>query len=145
MDYISGAGLSITLVASVTFPNGITLTQFADDTDPLDFPDATIAEYGIGLNGHMVIWQKAIPLQINLSIIPSSTDDANLSILWEANRQKKNSNSVKDVISMSVNYPDGTVKSLVSGAILTGAPIKSVQQNGRYKTKTFGFIFENQN
>ena len=42
---ISGIGLQIQLVSTVTFPNGgFIITQFADDTDPLDVPSMQIGD-----------------------------------------------------------------------------------------------------
>ena len=41
---ISSTGLTVTLIASTTYPSGITITQFADDGDSFDFPELTIAE-----------------------------------------------------------------------------------------------------
>lgn len=143
MDYISAAGFFITLVADKTFPAGIILRKFADDSDPFDFPDITVAEYGIGLNGDMVVWQKAVPLPIDLNVLPNTDEEKNLSVLLEANRQKKGKNSAKDVITITANYPDGTVKTLQSGAILVGSPMQSIASNGRMKTKHYGFVFEN--
>ena len=49
MQDVSGTGLSLRVIASKTYPVGILCTAFADDTDPLDFPEQTITEFGMGL------------------------------------------------------------------------------------------------
>ena len=69
---VSGTGLSINVIASNTYPQGILCTAFADDTDPLDFPEVTIAEYGMGLNGDLITWSSPQPLQL---LLPESPMD----------------------------------------------------------------------
>ena len=78
-----------------------------------------------------------------MNVLPNTDEEKNLSILLEANRQKKGKNSAKDVITITANYPDGTVKTLQSGAILVGSPMQSIASNGRMKSKHYGFVFEN--
>ncbi len=143
-ENISGFGLSIVVVASVTFPAGFTITQFADDTDPLDTPSINIAETSMGLNGDMVIWAKATPIDLSIAVVPNGTDDTNLAILFEANRVAKGKRGAADSITLTAVYPDGKVKVLQQGAIISGSPMKGVASAGRMKTRQYGFRFENQ-
>lgn len=144
MEDISGFGLRVVVTASTTFPAGFQISQFADDTDPFDFPELTIADTGMGLNGDLVTWAKAVPIDIRLSVIPNGADDVNLGILFEANRVAKGKAGSADVIRLSAVYPDGTVKVFSPGRIITGVPANAVQTSGRFKSKTYSFRFENQ-
>jgi hypothetical protein len=143
MNDISGFGLQVQIVASNTFPAGITLTQFADDSDPLDVPSLQIADKAMGLNGDLIVWSKANPLAATINVIPDSDDDVNLNILFEANRVGRGKVSAQDVITMTIIYPDGSVKTLTQGKPTDFMPARSVASAGRQKTRPYVFAFEN--
>lgn len=140
---ISGFGLRARLVASVTFPRGIDLTQFADDADPLDAPSQQIRDKAMGLNGDLLTWSKANPILATLNVVPNSDDDKNLAVLFEANRVGKGKQGARDVITLTLIYPDTSSVTLNSGAITDGMPTNSVASAGRLKTKAYAFAFEN--
>lgn len=140
---ISGFGLKARLVASVTFPNGIDLTQFADDADPLDAPSQQIRDKAMGLNGDLLTWSKANPIIATLNVVPNSDDDQNLAVLFEANRVGKGKQGARDEITLTLIYPDTTSVTLNGGAITDGMPTNSVASAGRLKTKAYAFAFEN--
>jgi hypothetical protein len=142
MKDISGFGLRVRVVASVTFPAGFTVSQFADDADPFDFPSLQVGDNAMGVNGDLVVWSKANPVKPTLNVIPGSEDDKNLAILLEANRVAKGKFSARDTVTMTALYPDGTQKTLSSGAITDGAPGNSVSNAGRLKSKSYAFAFE---
>lgn len=143
MQDISGFGLQVRVVASVTFPAGITITQFADDSDPLDQPSVQIKDKAMGLNGDALFWAKANPILATLNVIAGSSDDINLGILFENNRVGRGKNSVQDEVTMMISYPDGSTQSLINGAMTDGMPGNSVASAGRLKSKPYIFAFEN--
>src|SRR5574343_1608278 len=112
MNNISGFGLQIQVIASVTFPSGFTLTQFADDADPFDLPSIQIADKAMGLNGDLVVWSKANPIPVTVNVIPGSDDDKNLAILYDANRVGRGKVSARDEITLVGIYPDGSTITL---------------------------------
>jgi hypothetical protein len=142
MQDVSGFGLRLTLRASVTFPAGITLTQFADDADPFDAPTQQIADKAMGLNGDLITWSKANPLIAGIAVIPKTDDDRNLEVLWEANRAGKGKSSARDVITIAAIFPDGSSALYTQGRLTDGPPANSVASAGRLKTKTYMFAFE---
>lgn len=79
MEDISGFGGQMVLIASTTFPAGITISQWADDVDPLDVPDMEIAQTGFGVNGTMVSWSRATGIDVAIAVVPNGNDDRNLS------------------------------------------------------------------
>jgi len=143
MQNISGFGLSINIVASKTFPVGLYIDQFADDTDPTDLTNLQIADKAMGLNGDLIIWSKPNPIIINVSVIPGSFADINLAILLEANRVGRGKIGARDVLIMNVNYPAGNFIILQNGAITDGPVASSVASSARLKSKTYSFCFEN--
>lgn len=144
MQNVSGYGLRVRLVASATFPAGITLTQFADDADPFDTPAVQVADKAMGLNGDLIVWATANPLTAVLNMIPGTADDRNLEILLEANRVGRGKFPANDVITLTAIYPDGSTRMMTPGAITDGIPGKPVGSSGRLKTKPYTFAFENQ-
>ena len=142
MQDITGSGTRINIVASNTFPAGFTVTQLADDTDPLDFASVTIADKAMGLNGDLITWAKAVPLPAVVAVIAGSNDDLNLQILADANRVAYNKVSAHDQITMTVVYPDGSVVTLTGGVITDAQFGKSIAGSQRLKTKTYSFAFQ---
>ena len=98
---ISAFGIRVQIFASVTFPAGITITQFADDGDSLDVPQQQIADKAMGVNGDLITWSKANPLNLTLNIIPASDDDRNMSVMLEANRVARGKRGARDVITLT--------------------------------------------
>lgn len=142
-ENVSGYGLVAALIATTTFPAGVTITQFADNADPADMAAVKIADTALGLNGDLIWWSRAVTLPVVLSVIPGSDDDVNLSILAEANRVGQGKLSAQDDITLALIYPDGT-NITYSGGKLTDAPFgKSVSSEGRLKSKIYTFSFQN--
>ena len=139
---ISGFGLLLRITATNTFPTGFSVSEFSDDSDPFDIPELTIGEAAMGLNGDLITWSKAVPLPINIAVVPNSDADANLQILFEANRVSKGKSSALDVISMTGVYPNGKIVTLTGGKIIAGMFGNSVASAGRFKSKTYKFMFE---
>jgi hypothetical protein len=144
MQNISGNGLQVNLIASVTYPVGILLTQFADDADPLDFPSMQITDKAMGLNGDLIVWTKPQPINVTLNVIAGSFNDQELAILFQANRAGRGKLSARDIINMTVVIPNSAVPLiLTNGAITDGIPANSVASSARLKSKSYVFTFEN--
>jgi hypothetical protein len=143
MPDISGFGLRIQVKASNTFPAGFNVTQFADDVDPFDIPSIQIADKAMGLNGNLITWSVATPIDFTLAAIPGTEDDQNLSVLFEANRVGNGKTSARDEITVTGIYPDGSTLTLSPCVITDGPPGVSVASAGRLKTSAYSFTAEN--
>lgn len=141
--YISGFGLRVRVIASNTFPNGFDVTQFADDADPFDAPSIKIANTAMGLNGELIIFSTAVPINLTLAVVPASDDDKNLAVLFEANRVGKGKSGARDEITITGIYPSGKTVTLSGGCITDGIPTDSIASAGRMKSKPYVFSFEN--
>jgi hypothetical protein len=143
MQDISAFGLQIQLIATSTFPVGFNITEFADDTDPFDVPSLQVADKAMGINGDLIVWSKANPILISISLVPGSLEDILMALLLEANRVGKGKISNADTITMVGEYPNGTIITLLQGRITDGPPGSAVSSAGRLKSKTYQFAFEN--
>jgi hypothetical protein len=139
---VSATGLSLTIKASVTFPQGFTFTEFADDADGWDAPAIDIATTAMNLNGDLVVFSSPVPLVRTVNAIPGSPGQRNLAIIYEANRVAKGKRSARDIITVVANYPDGSTETLSRGKMTNGMPGKSVAPAGRIKTNAYTFAFE---
>ena len=143
MTVVSGFGAVVTIRASNTFPVGFVITEFADDADPIDIPSLQTGESSMGLNGDLITWSKANPIKASISVVPNSVDDINLSILFEANRVGKGKQGAQDIITLNIVYPSRNFINLTNGIITDGMPGNSISTEGRLKSKTYSFSFEN--
>lgn len=147
MQNITANGLTVIVSALPSFPN-LVLTQWADDADPLDIPEIEINGSAMSINGDLVTWSTPKPIQISLSVIPGSTDDKNLAILFGLNRAGKFKPSANDLINMTFMY-NGTLAGigrravLVNGRCVSYSPGTGASSSGRKKSKTYSFVFEN--
>jgi tail fiber protein gp32 len=140
---ISGFGLRVYLIASNTLPTGVSLTQFADDSDPLDVPSLQIADSAMGLNGDLITWSKANPIKATLNLIASGEDDTTMGLIFEANRVGRGKTGARDLITITVIYPDNRFITLTKGVITDGVPGNAVASAGRLKSKPYVLSFEN--
>lgn len=80
-----------------------------------------------------------------MNIIATSDDDINMEALLEANRVGKGKRGARDIITLTLNYPNGSIVTLSKGIIIVGSIIPGVQQSGRMKTRQYRFRFERVN
>lgn len=138
----AGVGTRGFLRASTTFPIGFSITQFADDADPIDLASIQVADKAIGLNGDLIYWPKASVIAVTLNVIPNSDDDRNLAILAQANRVARGKLVANDVITLAIYYPDGRYAHLTPGVLTDAMFANSIASAARLKTKPYIFAFE---
>jgi hypothetical protein len=143
MENISGFGTRLTIRASVTFPVGFTVTEFADDADAIDSPSIQIADKASGLNGDLLVWSRANPINVTVNVIPGSEAERNLAILLEANRPGRGKTPALDQVTLTMTLPDGSGTIYNKGAITDGPPSRGPASTGRLKTMAYQFTFEN--
>ena len=142
MFNISGFGLTVSLIASNTFPVGLLLTQWPDDQDAISFSDIEIGDAQMGVDGDMVFWSKAVPIKCTISAIPDSPTDLQLAVLLSANRVGVNKIGARDIIQMAIVQGNNNFGTFTNGGIISGPPFNGVQSSGRMFTKRYTFVFE---
>lgn len=142
MQEVSAFGTRVVIAASITFPQGVEITQFADDADPVGAEPVPIKDKAVGLNGDLITWSTPAPVGLTIGVIPGSDDAKNLTTLARNNRASKGRRPVRDVIQATVIFPDGTTQTYKNG-VITDAPLSDgAQQSGRLRTPVFTFAFE---
>ena len=96
----------------------------------------------MGLNGDLFHWAKANKLDFSISLMPNTPDDTAMQILAKANRVGKGKSVAKDVITMTVIYPDNSTVTFIGGIMTDSQFGKSSATSGRMKTRTYKFTFE---
>jgi hypothetical protein len=138
---VSAFGTKVQLTASVTFPQGITITQFADDADGLDIPSIQIGDAAKGTNGDLVAWSKAAVENVTLNVIPGGENDKDLMTLYNANKATVGKTPARDEIKLVITHPDGTVDTKEGGTVTDYIPGMPFASSGRNKTKPYAFKF----
>ena len=139
---VSGLGTSVTFLASKTFPTGFNITNYMDDSDPFGFDAVDTAGFAMGMNGNLITWSKATPTTVTLNVIPGSDDDLNLDLVAEMNRAQKGRRPIRDVITITVSYGDGSTYTLSGGKLVNYMPGKSYSSEGKGKSKPYKLVFE---
>ena len=143
MTDVSAVGLSLRISASVTFPNGFTVTSFADDGDNGVSENSEIIGDAIGLNAELITWDTPKSIPYNVNVIPNTEDETNLQTLLNANRTTKNKRSVKDVVTIVETNPiTGATRTFKQGKIKGGPVGYQYGGDGRIKNRQYTFIFE---
>jgi hypothetical protein len=140
MINIGAHGLSIQLIALQSFPMGFSLSQFADDVNPLDVKDTEPFGYELLYDGEMFAFDKANVIELSISVIAGSDDDINLKILLQSRKGGARIAPIPDAVTLVISYPTGTVM-LTKGTILAGPLADTVLADGRKKGNTYRFAF----
>ena len=139
---ISGFASGVFLTASLTFPSGIVLSQWPDDTDPLAVEADDFGDAAKGVNGELLRWVVANPISVTLSLIPGSLDEDNLQTLANANRPGRGKFIPYDTITLTSFDAQGNSFTYNNGIIISGGTGFSVSSNSRKATYSWGFLFE---
>lgn len=143
MQDTSSIGVRVYLRASITYPQGITFSAFPEDSDIGTTGDNDIASSASGVNGDLIWWKTVSGINVQVPLIPNTSEEALMDILFEANRGVKGRMPKKDIITMVVTNPvTGVVTTYKNGFVRSGNVGKTYGGDGRIKTKNYGFTFE---
>lgn len=141
MQDISAFGTSITCLALSSFPMGFSISQFADDADPLSIEEIEPTGSEMLYDGSIFFFDKAAAVKLSISVIAGSDDDINMKILLQARKGTPSIIPLPDITSMAISYPDGGRIMLTNGSIYKGPIGDSLLASGRKKGNTYSFQF----
>ncbi len=143
MQDTSSIGVSCRLIASVTYPAGITFTAFPEDSDLGTNGEMDIAGNASGVNGDLITWSTVSGVEVQIPLIPNTEEESLMDAIFQANRASKNRFPKRDIITLVVTNPvTGTVKTYLNGVIKRGSVGYTYGGDGRIRTKNYGFVFE---
>jgi len=139
----SAVGISVRLIASITYPAGIQLNAFPEDGETGPNGENEIAGNASGVNGDLIVWKTVSGIEYTLNLIPNTEQEALVDVLFEGNRASKNRFPKKDIITLIVTDPvTGVPKTYKNGVIKNGAVGYRYGGDGRIRNKSYGFVFE---
>lgn len=138
---VSGFGTGITIVALQSFPMGFSLSQFADDQDPLVVEEIEPTGFEMLYDGSLFAFDKAAPIKITVALIPGSADDINCKILLQARKGSASLIPLPDTTVMAITYPDGGRVIMSNGTIYKGPMADSITVGSRKKGNMYSFVF----
>lgn len=141
MINVNGSGTSIVVIAIQSFPLGFTISEFADDVDPISAEEVEPAGFEMLYDGSLFAFDKASPIVLTVSVIAGTPDDMNLKIITQSKRGGASLLPFNDSISMIITYPDGGRVMLSSGVLIKGMVPDSITTNGRRKSNSYTFAF----
>lgn len=137
--------------------SAVTITEFASNEDPIQVTDLEVAAADMNLNGHLVTWCKANPVQVSFSLIPFSTPQRNLAVFLcamaiggkggTANGSATAPKAKIDSMTITIPNDGGQTGGAMSftfknGRLLQGPPAVGSNAEGRANSCTYTFIFE---
>lgn len=133
---VSFAGSSVTVA-------GITVTDFMDDANPVEFQDVEVSSVGVNCNGSMIRNAKPNVIMMSLTVIPGSESDNKLYNLWKKYRVQGNFNTQwEEGLSASVSIGSGRgSRSFSNGTMVSGPGGPSSNGEGKMTGRTYTFAF----
>ncbi len=139
----SSIGVSARLVASITYPSGITLTAFPEDGDLGISGTTAIGSHASGVNGHLIVWKTANGVTVSLPIIPNTEDASLMDRLYAANQPAPNKLVAKDIIQLVITNPvTGVPTTYKNGWLEEGPAGTQYGLDGRIRSKVYTITFE---
>ena len=133
---VSFAGSSVTVA-------GITVQDFMDDANPVEFQDVEVSSVGVNCNGSMVRNAKPNVIMMSLTVIPGSQSDTSLYNLWKKYRVQGNFNQQwEQGLSATVTIGSGRgSRSFSNGTMVSGPGGPSSNGEGKMTGRTYTFAF----
>jgi hypothetical protein len=138
---ISSFGSSVAIISTQSFPMGFSLTQFADDEDPLTVEEVEVSGYEKLYDGNIFIFDKTSPILMSVAVMPNTDDDINMKILMQMRKSSPQLLPLPDTVSAVITYGDGGRVILSNGGVLTGSLADSLSKDGRKKGNLYHFVF----
>jgi len=139
---VSALGFKILVQDSKIFPQGFSITRTADGSDLFAFSDLTIGEASMDANGNMVYATTPNPTEFTINLLPTSEEDKNMSLLFEAHKPKTQRARMGGKITIMVQYSDGSSTIANNCKFISGSPKKSITSPSRYTNKVYTFACE---
>lgn len=121
----------------------VQITQFADDQPPFEVDPIEVTGSGVGLNGDLVTHTKPVASPVKLSVIPNTSDDADLAAMLQMSRAGSPVAAIAIIPTLKVEYPlKGVALTYKMGKMQGGPNGDNVSNEGKIQGKQYSFVFE---
>lgn len=123
---------------------GITVTDFMDDANPVEFQDVEVSSVGVNCNGSMIRNAKPNVIMMSVTVIPGSANDTAFYNLWKLYRvqgkwEKKWEEGLQ--ASITIGGGDNAKLSFSNGTMVSGPGGPSSNGEGKMTGRTYTFAF----
>jgi hypothetical protein len=140
---VSANGIKVMLFASITYPTGIEIASFNPGDDPFSADNVSIAETEMGVNGNMIVYRTPYAYNLTMNITPMTEVDQIMENIANADRIAFGKASAKNVLMLSVIYPQGRVLTYIDGALTSVPGGFTAGGNGRMGGRSYTMAFRN--
>ena len=135
--------LDVSFAGSTVKIGDITITNFMDDANPVEFQDVEVSTVGVNCNGSMIRNAKPNTVMMSVTVIPGSDEDRLLYDLWKEFRVQGGWNRKwEEGLTASVTTGSGRIaRAFSNGTMVSGPGGPSSNGEGKLQGRTYTFAF----
>lgn len=137
----------VSFAGSTVVIDGVTITDFIDDANPLDIQDTETSSVKWSCNGRMIRTSKPTGVIISVTVIPGSDSDNKLREIWKrsyVNGGEMNVGAANTPLKCIISSGNGKIGkfSFTNGTCVSGAAAITSNGQGKMGGNTYTFMFE---
>ena len=138
----------VSFAGSKVIVDGIEITDFMDDMNPIDIQDTELCNMEWSCNGRMIRTIKPSAVVISVTVIPGSPSDKKLMNIWKerfSNGGAVSPGTCDEPLTCVVQSDNTNVGSFTfrTGTCVAGAAAFTSNGQGKMGGNTYTFAFEN--
>lgn len=146
MGLSSSQLLDVSFAGSTVTVAGITIKNFMDDANPVEFQDTEVSSVGVNCNGIMIRNARPNVIMMSITVIPGSDDEMKLYDLWKKYRVQDGRNNAGQwetslTASIVTKGTRGRTYSFTGGTMVSGPAGPAANAEGKMQGRTFSFAF----
>lgn len=140
---VSFAGSTI----RITGNGSVEISNFMDNSNPIDFPDTAVSDVAINCYGQMIRNAKPNPIVMSVTVIPGSKEDNSLYNMWQRYRLTDGSydeqwrTALRATISVANKTMAKKTYEFSGGTMVSGPGGPSATGDGKMQGRTYTFAF----
>ena len=146
MSLSSNTLLDVSFAGSKITVGGVTIEDFMDDANPVEFQDTEVSGVGVNCNGVMVRYARPNTIMMSVTVIPGSNSDMALYGLWRKYRVQNGVNNAGQwetslTGSIVTKGARGRTYTFSGGTMVSGPGGPSANGEGKMQGRTYSFAF----
>lgn len=138
----------VSFAGSVITIGGSTITEFVDDSNPVDIQDTETCNIEWSCNGQMIRTVKPSAVILSVTVIPGTASDNSLKRIWKeslCNGGSMNLAAANRNLTCSIRPGNPSIASFTfsGGTCLSGAAAITANGQGKMGGNTYTFAFQN--